>query len=62
VAGAAVELMCRGYELQDEAYFLGSYAPMKIKHAPSHYLKKMYFDTVSYHAPAARLVLPRPIR
>ena len=22
------------YELQDEAYFLGSYAPMKIKHAP----------------------------
>jgi aminocarboxymuconate-semialdehyde decarboxylase len=45
------------YELQDEAYFLGSYAPMKIKHAPSHYLKKMYFDTVTYHPPAARLVL-----
>ena len=45
------------YELQDEAYFLGSYAPMKIRHAPSHYLKKMYFDTVTYHAPAARLVL-----
>jgi aminocarboxymuconate-semialdehyde decarboxylase len=30
---------------------------MKIKHKPSHYLKKMYFDTVTYHAPAARLVL-----
>jgi len=45
------------YELQDEAYFLGSYAPMKIRHAPSHYLKMMYFDTVTYHAPAARLVL-----
>ena len=45
------------YELQDECYFLGSYAPLKIKHAPSHYLKKMYFDTVSYHPPAARLVL-----
>jgi len=45
------------YELQDEAYFLGPYAPMKIKHKPSHYLKKMYFDTVTYHAPAARLVL-----
>ena len=45
------------YELQDEAYFLGSYAPMKIKHAPSHYLKMMRFDTVTYHAPAARLVL-----
>jgi aminocarboxymuconate-semialdehyde decarboxylase len=45
------------YELQDEAFFLGSYAPMKIKHAPSHYLKKIHFDTVTYHAPAARLVL-----
>jgi aminocarboxymuconate-semialdehyde decarboxylase len=45
------------YELQDEAYFLGSYAPMRIRHAPSHYLKMMYFDTVTYHAPAARLVL-----
>jgi aminocarboxymuconate-semialdehyde decarboxylase len=45
------------YELQDEAYFLGSYAPMEIKHAPSYYLKKMYFDTVTYYAPAARLVL-----
>jgi aminocarboxymuconate-semialdehyde decarboxylase len=45
------------YELQDEAYFLGAYAPMKIKHAPSHYLKKMYLDTVTYHLPAARLVV-----
>jgi len=45
------------YELQDEAYFLGSYAPMKIKHPPSHYLRMMRFDTVTYHAPAARLVL-----
>src|SRR5262249_2852583 len=44
-------------ELQDEAYFLGSYAPMRIAHAPSHYLKKLYFDSVTYHAPAARLVL-----
>lgn len=45
------------YELQDECYFLGPYVPLKIKHAPSHYLKMMYFDTVSYHPPAARLVL-----
>src|SRR4029077_2235598 len=45
------------YELQEEAYFLGSYAPMKIKHEPGHYLKKIYFDTVTYHAPAVRLVL-----
>ena len=33
------------YELQEEAYFLGPYAPMKIKHEPGWYLKKMYFDT-----------------
>ena len=45
------------YELQDEAFFLGPYAPMKIKHEPGYYLKKMYFDTVTYHLPAARLVL-----
>jgi aminocarboxymuconate-semialdehyde decarboxylase len=45
------------YELQDEAYFLGSYSPMKIRHSPSHYLRMMHFDTVTYHAPAARLVL-----
>lgn len=45
------------YELQDEAFFLGSYMPMKIKHPPSHYLKMMHFDSVTYHPPAARLVL-----
>jgi aminocarboxymuconate-semialdehyde decarboxylase len=45
------------YELQDEAFFLGPYVPMKIKHEPGHYLKKMHFDSVTYHAPAARLVL-----
>jgi aminocarboxymuconate-semialdehyde decarboxylase len=45
------------YELQDEAFFLGSYAPMRIRHAPSHYLRMMHFDSVTYHAPAARLVL-----
>ena len=45
------------YELQDEAFFLGSYAPMKIRHAPSHYLKKMYLDTVTYNPPAVKMVL-----
>src|SRR6266853_537462 len=45
------------YELQDECYFLGSYAPIKIKHEPGNYLKRMYFDTVSYHPPAAQLVV-----
>ena len=45
------------YELQDECYFLGPYSPMKIKHEPGYYLKKMYFDSVTYHAPAVRMVL-----
>jgi aminocarboxymuconate-semialdehyde decarboxylase len=45
------------YELQDEAYFLGPYVPMKIKHEPEYYLRKMYFDTVTYHLPAARMVV-----
>lgn len=45
------------YELGDAASGLGSYEPMMIKHPPSHYLKKMYFDTVSYHAPAVLCAL-----
>jgi aminocarboxymuconate-semialdehyde decarboxylase len=45
------------YEMQEEAFFLGSYAPMKIKHEPGYYLKKMYFDTVTYHPPAAQMVI-----
>jgi len=40
------------YELQEEAYFLGPYEPMLIKHEPLHYLKMMYVDSVSYHEPA----------
>ena len=45
------------YELQDECYFLGPYTPIKIKHEPGHYLKRIYFDTVTYHPPAAQLVV-----
>src|SRR6266699_2555330 len=45
------------YELQDEAFFLGPYAPMKIKHPPSHYLRRMYLDTVTYNQPAVKMVL-----
>jgi predicted TIM-barrel fold metal-dependent hydrolase len=45
------------FELQDEAFFLGSYAPMKTKHAPSHYLKTMYLDTICYNPPAVKMVL-----
>jgi hypothetical protein len=42
-----ISRMDYAYELKEEAFFLGSYAPMKIKHPPSHYLKKMYLDTVT---------------
>src|SRR5262245_29851385 len=51
---------------KEEAFFLGSYAPMKIKHPPSHYLKRMYLDSVTYNAPAMKMVLdgarPRRLR
>jgi len=45
------------YELRDEAYFLGPYTPLLIKHKPSYYLKKLYLDTVCYHQPAIRCVM-----
>ena len=52
-----ISRMDYAYELQDEAFFLGPYAPMKIKHKPSHYLKKLYLDTVTYNPPAVQMVL-----
>jgi aminocarboxymuconate-semialdehyde decarboxylase len=52
-----ISRMDYAYELQDEAFFLGPYAPMKIKHKPSHYLKKMHLDTVTYNPPAVKMVL-----
>jgi aminocarboxymuconate-semialdehyde decarboxylase len=45
------------YELGDAASGLGTYEPMMIRHAPSYYLKRMYFDTVSYHPPAVMCAL-----
>lgn len=30
---------------------------MKIKHKPSHYMKKLYIDTVTYNPPAVKMVL-----
>jgi aminocarboxymuconate-semialdehyde decarboxylase len=45
------------YELQEEAYFLGSYSPMLIKKKPSDYLKMVYLDSVCYHLPAARCAM-----
>ena len=45
------------YNLIEESFFLGPYEPMLIKHPPSHYLKMMYLDSVSYHVPAAQCAL-----
>ncbi len=43
------------YNLPDFAFFLGSYEPLLIKHAPSHYLRMMYFDSTSYTPLAAEM-------
>ena len=45
------------YNLMDFSFFLGSYEPLLIKHAPSHYLKMMYFDSASYTPLAAEMCL-----
>jgi aminocarboxymuconate-semialdehyde decarboxylase len=60
LGGGICEMIGRmdyAYRLQDEAYFLGSYEPMLIKHAPSHYLKMMYLESTCYHPPAARCAI-----
>src|SRR5436190_23647910 len=52
-----ISRMDYAYELQDEAFFLGPYKPMRIRHPPSHYLKKMHLDTVTYNPPAMKMIL-----
>ena len=52
-----ISRMDYAYELQDEAFFLGPYKPMKIKKKPSEYMKMMYMDTVCYNVPAVKMVL-----
>jgi aminocarboxymuconate-semialdehyde decarboxylase len=42
------------YNLGDEAFFLGKYEPVMIKHPPSDYLRMMYLESTCYHPPAAR--------
>jgi aminocarboxymuconate-semialdehyde decarboxylase len=57
LGGGICEMIGRmdyAYRLQDEAFFLGSYEPMLIKHQPSHYLKMMYLESTSYTVPGAR--------
>ena len=60
LGGGICEMIGRmnyAYRLQDEAFFLGSYEPMLIKHEPLHYLKMMYLESTCYHAPGARCAI-----
>jgi aminocarboxymuconate-semialdehyde decarboxylase len=60
LGGGICEMIGRmdyAYNLQEEAYFLGPYEPMLIKHPPSHYLKMMYLESTCYHVPAARCAM-----
>jgi len=60
LGGGICEMIGRmdyAYNLQEEAYFLGPYEPILIKHPPSHYLKMMYLESTCYHAPAARCAM-----
>ena len=47
------------FELQDEGFYVRDVdrERMLIDHPPSHYLRRVYFDTVSYHLPALRCAL-----
>jgi aminocarboxymuconate-semialdehyde decarboxylase len=60
LGGGICEMIGRmdyAYRLRDEAYFLGPYEPLLIKHPPSHYLKMMYLESTCYHPPAARCAI-----
>jgi aminocarboxymuconate-semialdehyde decarboxylase len=60
LGGGICEMIGRmnyAYRLQDEAFFLGSYSPMLIKHEPLHYLKMMYLESTSYHVPGAKCAM-----
>jgi predicted TIM-barrel fold metal-dependent hydrolase len=57
LGGGICEMIGRmdyAYNLREWAFFLGPYEPLLIKHPPSHYLKKIYLESTSYHVPAAR--------
>ena len=60
LGGGICEMIGRmnyAYRLQDEAFFLGSYEPMLIKHEPLHYLKMMYLESTCYCLPGARCAI-----
>lgn len=60
LGGGICEIIGRldyAYELGDDAYFLGSYEPMRITRKPGDYLRMVYMDTTSYHPPAIRCAI-----
>ena len=62
LGGGICEMLGRldyNYELQAQGFYTREEdsEPMLIGHPPSHYLKLIYFDTVSYHLPALKCAL-----
>jgi aminocarboxymuconate-semialdehyde decarboxylase len=61
LGGGICEIIGRmdyAYELRDNPLILGPYGPpLYIKRKPSEYLRMIYFDTVSYHAPAVECAI-----
>ncbi len=62
LGGGICEVLGRldyNFELQDEGFYVrdADTEPLLIDQPPSHYLKSIYLDTVSYHLPALRCAL-----
>jgi aminocarboxymuconate-semialdehyde decarboxylase len=61
LGGGICEIIGRmdyAYELRDNPLILGPYGPpIYISRKPSDYLRMLYFDTVSYHAPAVECAI-----
>jgi aminocarboxymuconate-semialdehyde decarboxylase len=61
LGGGICEIIGRmdyAYELRDNPLILGPYGPpIHITRKPSDYLRMIWFDTVSYHAPAVKCTI-----
>jgi predicted TIM-barrel fold metal-dependent hydrolase len=62
LGGGICEMLGRldyNYELQAQGFYTRDEdrEPMRISRPPSHYLKSIYFDSVSYHLPALKCAL-----
>ncbi len=61
LGGGICEIIGRmdyAYELRDDPVILGPYGPpLHITRKPSDYLRRIYFDTVCYHAPAVECAI-----